>query len=388
MSHENLDFFKKAYETKESTDLVIIFNGVTHHAHSLVLGMKSNYFKSLFLSKQKGRIVTLKLDIPYISQDALEHFLKYCYGWELDMDYVLPMLSFSSHFECDELWKETTTYRLFKLPFSETHALHLFQHVFPKLTLDETTKVRHDTLLMDSVIWFTVHFDKILELKLESLKSISMIWLRYVFGKAPFHVFESEFDRLEKARQLYFKLGESKELFSALFEGIRFNCIDLRGMFHEKYLFLYQCDNDIVLEKLEHPRIFDQSMHRNHSFLTRSPSLVMKMDMRFEAAPSFLLANNAKMNLHYKLEESCHSLELQVSFWPAKNWTYSSYSLSFFLFAFQENLERWSFFYTKDSNERRRDSKISFHSRFTRYSGDSSNMMFRINLLSLNVFTA
>jgi hypothetical protein len=383
MSDEMQAYCKKLYETKESVDLVITFNSIPYHVHSLVLGMTSKYFENLFIFKEKGESMDFELDISYISQDAFEHYLKYCYFWELDMNYALPMLSLSSYFDCDKLWEACQRYRLHNVPFCENNALHFFQYIISKFTLDETKEVIKDKLLVDCVVWFTLHFDKILELKLETLKLIPLEWLRYVFGKAVFHVFESELDRLQKARQLYFKLGESKELFSALFEGIRFNCITFLEMCDENLLFLYQSDNDVVLDKLQIPRISDMSGMYNLAFLKDSPSLVMKLSSKdSEEASIYSLAENVRGTFRYRSGKH-NDLTFDVFLLPEEK-KLELFSVSIFFFSFEDNFERWYF-----SSEQFTPCKEYGSNRTTflvkNFFRPCLNMHFRMNVLSLTI---
>jgi hypothetical protein len=380
-------FCKKLYDTKQGTDLIITFNSIPYHVHSLVLGMTSKYFEDLVLSKENGESMDFELDISYISQDAFEHFLRFSYSEELDMNYALPMLSLSAHFECDKLWEACQRYRLYNVPFCENNALHFFQYIISKFTLDETKEVINDKLLVDCVVWFTLHFDKILELKLETLKLIPLEWLRYVFGKAVFHVFESELDRLQKARQLYFKLGESKELFSALFEGIRFNCITFPEMCDERLLFLYQSDNDIVIDKLQSPRISDMSGMYNQDFLAENRSLVMKVDSNdcgdCQVTTRYSMGTNVRGTLRYiETEELSHELEFEVALWPRQDSQRSSSKLSLILCAIQQDFGKWDIYY--------KDWSLNTYSRsMTLFSTDiphmSPDMLFRISVLSLYI---
>jgi hypothetical protein len=379
MSDAKQQLIKRLYETKEITDLVITFNSVPYHVHCLVLGIMSKYFEALFLSEQQD--INIELDIPYISQDAFEHFLEYNYGGELDMKFVLPMLSFSSYFQCDELWQECQEYRLYNLTFSETHALHLFQYIISNFTLDETKKVIQDNLLVDCVIWFTVHFDKILELKVETLNLIPLEWLRYVFGKAVFHVFRNELDRLDKACQLYFKMGESKELFSVLFEGIRFRCIPLRDMCDEKYGFLYQSDNDIVLDKLLSPRISDMRWGQNFGYLVRNPSLVMSMHNNDTVSA---LAHNIDGEFNYVSTKGGSYLKFLVYSVPRNNLLNDrSNSLSAFIFILEDNTQSWGFHSFEFRSGHYWDAVYNFP---IKCSSDPANVVFILNVLSLNIY--
>jgi hypothetical protein len=110
MSEAKELLIKRLYDTKEMTDLVITLNSVPYKVYCLVLGMTSTNFEDLFLSKEQG--MEIELDMLYISQDELEHVLKYSYGWELDMDYAMPMSSLSILFECNKLLEEWKKYRL------------------------------------------------------------------------------------------------------------------------------------------------------------------------------------------------------------------------------------------------------------------------------------
>jgi hypothetical protein len=391
MSNEKQEFGKKLYETKERTDLVITFNSVPYHVHALVLGIRSKYFNVLFMSMDRGQSMDIELELPFISQEAFEHFLKYSYGWELDMDYFMPMLYLSEHFQCDTLWKACRQYRLYKVCFCDSHASQFFQCILPKLTLDETSKVIGNTLLVDCVIWFTVHFDGILQLKVDTLKLIPLKWLRYVFGEAPFHVFEDELDRLDKARQLYFMLGESKELFSALFEGIRFKCISLRDMCGEKYMFLYQSDNDIVLDKLQSARNFDMSWMHNEYFFRENPSLVMKVDSKDSDSSlprcRHFLAKNIPVRLQYQQGDTFDYLELSCAFmWRRNSSSDSESSVSVLVFAIQDDFKSWDVF--------SREYSETYHSRYDhrllwmeipRYSQNAPNTLLRMNVMSLTL---
>jgi hypothetical protein len=381
MSNQKQEFCKKLYETKESTDLVITFNGIPYHVHAIVLGMTLRYFRDSFLSTERDQSMDIELEIPFISQDAFEHFLKYTYGWELDMDNFLPLFYLSEHFQCKTLSKMCRKNRLYKLSFSESNALQFFQCT-SKLTLDETKQVTENTFLVDCVVWFTVHFDKILELKLETLKLIPLEWLRYVFGSAPFHVFESELDRLDKARQLYLKWGESTELYSALFEGIRFNCIPLRDMCGEKYMFLYQVDNDIVLDKLQGSRISDMSGKYNEEYLRENPSFVMKVGTKVS------MAHNVRAKLILCGDEKPYRvLELKMFLWPMEHLQYSDCSLNAFLFFIQDNLQRWDFcseHHSKGFMGGVRE-KTSLYIHFPRSIPDARKMRIRVNVMSLSL---
>jgi hypothetical protein len=380
MRDSNQTLTQRLYETKDSADLSITFNCVPYQVHSLVLGMTSNYFGNLFLSKVKVQRMDIELDIPYISQDAFVQFLKYCYGWELDNKYVMPMLSLSVCFECNKLWKKCKKYRLYNVSFSETHALHLFHYIVSNFTLEETEEVINDNLLVDCVVWFTVHFDKILELKLETLKLIPLEWLRYVFGKAPFHVFKNELDRLEKACQLYFKLGESAELFSALCEGIRFKCIPLRDMCDEKYSFLYQSNNNVMLDNLLSPRIFDMSLRHNDEYFKKNPTLVIDLVPQVEMGGiSYSLAKNLHATTHYRgVKENAYSFSLVLHLRQKTSIKYDI-QLQCMVFTIRDNFQSW------DQCSFTQRGITSFIIKVPWSSSDPSNMVFKMNILALTV---
>jgi hypothetical protein len=207
------------------------------------------------MDKDQG-VLEHTITLPHYSQVEFDHFLKYCYGYKMEPSQALPMLCLSEFLKCPGLAEECDNVQ--QLGYSEQQAIMIWQHVLPMLTLHDTvdTCVR-DNRLMTFLIWFTIHFGKMLELELDVVSLIPIKWLRFVFVDAPCHMFEDERDRLDKALQFYLKIGHSDELFSALFEGIKFKHISSKVLSEERYHFLYQTDNNVVLDNLMQPRMED-----------------------------------------------------------------------------------------------------------------------------------
>jgi hypothetical protein len=242
-------------QTSTKSDLLINFNGTDYHAHFIILGMKCHYFASLYFSgcqeSAQGRIT---ITLEDISQPAFTYFLQYVYGALFKYAHMKDLIKLADYFQCEELAKECANFPLYKLGSAVEHATWIIEDVIPSFTLLEKDTFIEDVKLKEAFLWFVLHFDEIVRLELELLSSIPINWLRFVFGRAPCHCFDSEKDRLDKAIAFYFRMGHSDELFSALFENIRYACIPPTGLSHRRYLFLYRTSNEKVRRQMMLPR--------------------------------------------------------------------------------------------------------------------------------------
>jgi hypothetical protein len=242
-------------QQRTRSDLLINFNGTDHHAHFIILAIKCNYFESLLFSqcqeKTQGRIT---ITLEDISQSAFAHFLDYVYGAPLESAHIQDLIKLADYFQCDELAAECAKFPLHKLGSAVQPATWIIQELIPSFTLLEKDTFMQDVKLKEAFLWFSLNFDGIVKLELDLLSSIPMDWLRFVFGKAPCHCFDSESDRLDKAIAFYLRMGHSDELFSTLFENIRYACIPSTGLLDRKYLFLYRTPNETVRRKVMGPR--------------------------------------------------------------------------------------------------------------------------------------
>jgi hypothetical protein len=176
------------------------------------------------------------------------------YGAPFDSAHIKDLIQLADYFQYEELAAECANFPLYKLGASVQHATWIIEEFFHSFSLLKKDTFMQDDRLKEAFLWFAVHFNDIVKLELDLLSSIPMDWLRFVFGEAPCHCFESETDRLDKAIAFYLRMGHSDELFSALFEKIRYACIPLTELLSRKYSFLYRTPNETVRRQMMRPR--------------------------------------------------------------------------------------------------------------------------------------
>jgi hypothetical protein len=250
-----VSYLNRLYLGRNRSDFTIIFNGHEYKVHLAIIAMKSTYFQSLiFKDFKENEDGSININIDHISQDQFEHFLQYLYDFAFDPTFVVPLLCLADYFQCDNLKKELEAFPFYRVSPSELNLANMAQLILPKLTLCETIKVTADELLWNILVWFTANINVFTLIDADVLSLIPFEWLRYVFGKAPLHLFKNETDKLDRALDIYSKLEHTKELFGALFEGINFCLIPFEDTLGAKYLPLYRTENEIVLQNIMEQR--------------------------------------------------------------------------------------------------------------------------------------
>jgi hypothetical protein len=250
------EYLKRLYRTKKRSDFVIIFNGMEYNVHLAIVANRSKYFENLMFDDFKELVDgQVNIEFMLISQDVFQHFLGWLYGFELDVEHLLPMTHLADYFRCGNLVKGLEKHPLYRLAPSAMTLKNISQLVIPTFTLtDQVTILENDKLLLNAMLWFTANIEALLSLEADVLRLIPIEWLRYVFGTAPVHLFKSELARLDKALELYSILGPSDELYAALFEGIKLVFITGDETLGMKYHPLYRHENIKVLENLLNSR--------------------------------------------------------------------------------------------------------------------------------------
>jgi hypothetical protein len=322
-------YLTQLYQSNIRTDFVIYFNGCEYNVHSIILAMKCAYFEHIFFFECKEeRDGKLYLDMENITQDDFQQFLKHIYGSPPILDCYQAMIILADYFQCDEVARYCQEFPLYQLPPTVKNTEHFIQRIIPCLKLASNVNSIEDQQLMATSLWFTTNIDVIIDMDVQVLRTIPLDWLRFVFGHFCFHAFESELILLDKAAQLYHKMGPTEELFSVLFEGINFQRIPLDGRFSPKYNFLYHSDNATVLEKIFSPH----ASFMTYAEMRRSTSFNLTKSWTVSSSTSGFCRSNICIDVQGQLQLlHIHDSHYNLWFSVYHNFSFKPYKLSGYL---------------------------------------------------------